>query len=428
MHRPVETAEVPEVRASQSAPRRPFRLRSYHVSAGVFVVAVAALLVYAFYPTLTGAAGEDERPAVERSATSAARVETVNVAPRDFLIHAEATGYLAPWRVTEVSAEASGRVVERRVEEGRFVQVGSVLVRLDDRDRTIEVQEAEAELLSARAVYAVNTSRGIEGTAVDTAAVAASRARLLEAEAAFARGDVDRQAVVEARRRFEAQLVLSGQERSAVQAVTAGLAQAEQRLERARLALSRMAVQSPFAGRIADLQVETGQHVSPGQPLLTLIDDSRMKVEVDVLESDLVRVREGGAAVVRVPSMGNVAFRGTIFAINPRIDNRSGTGRVTVAVSNPQGRLISGIFAYVELETDRLADRLVVPADAVLVRQGRDLVFRVNNGRAEWVYVEVGRRSGNEVEIVDGLKPGDEIAIAGHHALAHDAPVAVMGQ
>jgi multidrug efflux pump subunit AcrA (membrane-fusion protein) len=64
----------------------------------------------------------------------------------------------------------------------------------------------------------------------------------------------------------------------------------------------------------------------------------------------------------------------------------------------------------------------------VLVRQGRDLVFRVNNGRAEWVYVEVGRRSGNEVEIVDGLKPGDEIAIAGHHALAHDAPVAVMGQ
>ena len=67
----------------------------------------------------------------------------------------------------------------------------------------------------------------------------------------------------------------------------------------------------------------------------------------------------------------------------------------------------------------------MVPADAVLVRQGRDLVFRIADGRAEWVYVEVGARSGNYVEVTEGLQPGDRVAVAGHFALAHDAPVEV---
>jgi len=215
-----------------------------------------------------------------------------------------------------------------------------------------------------------------------------------------------------------------GCERAAVQAVTSGLVQAEQRLERARLALSRRAVTAPFAGRIADLQVEAGQHVGPGQTAVSIIDDSRMKVEVDVLESDLVGVSVGGTALVRVPSHDDAVFQGVVHSINPRIDTRTGTGRVTVVVSNPQRWLMSGLFAYVALETGRLGDRLVVPAEAVLVRQGRDLVFRPSNGRAEWVYVTVGRRSGDEVEIIDGIREGDSIAVSGHYALAHDAPVA----
>ncbi len=425
--RPLRASSSQQERAdvSPEAPRR-IRFRAYHVAAGIFIIAVIGLLGYAFYPTLSGTT-DDLRPAAGGVTTSSASVSVVTVEPQAFIIRAEATGYLAPWRLTEVSADASGRIVERRVEEGRFVAAGTSLAKLDDRDRVIELQEAEADLLAARAIYAVNTRRGIERAVIDTMSIAATQRQLQEVEAAFQRGDIDRQAVIEARRRFEAELVLSGAERSAVQAVTAGLAQAEQRLERARLVLSRMDVQAPFAGRVADVSFEAGQHVSAGQPLLTLIDDSRMKVDVDVLEADLVRVQQGGAAVVRVPSLGDATFSGTIYAVNPRIENRSGTGRVTVAVSNPQGRLISGLFAYVELETERLAERLVVPAEAVLVRQGRDLVFRIVDGRAEWVYVEIGKRSGNEVEVVSGLNAGDVVAVSGHHSLAHDAPVSISG-
>jgi len=398
-------------------------VRSYHIAALVFVVAVGTLLIYAFYPVLTGSTDDDERPTVDAADTAPARVGSVVVTARDLVLRAEATGYLAPWRVADVSAEGSGRVVERLVEEGRFVSEGDVILRLDDRDQLIELSEAEAAHLDARAVYAVNTSRGVESV-VDTARVAAARERLIEVEDAFARGEASQDDVMAERRRFESALVLSGSERAAVQAVTSGLVQAEQRLERARLALSRRTVTAPFAGRIADLQVEAGQHVGAGQTAVSIIDDSRMKVEVDVLESDLVGVRVGGTALVRVPSHDDAVFQGVVHSINPRIDTRTGTGRVTVVVSNPQRRLMSGLFAYVALETGRLGDRLVVPAEAVLVRQGRDLVFRLSNGRAEWVYVTVGRRSGDEVEILDGIREGDSIAVSGHYALAHDAPVA----
>jgi len=155
-----------------------------------------------------------------------------------------------------------------------------------------------------------------------------------------------------------------------------------------------------------------------------------MKVEVDVLASDVVRVQEGATAQVHVPALGpetdsTALFEGTVWAVNPRVSPESGTGRVTVTVPNSGGRLVSGLHANVWLETRRLSDRLVVPEDAVLVRQGRDLVFVIEESRAQWTYVNLGARSGDFVAITDGVAPGDTVAVDGHFALAYDAPVDV---
>jgi len=204
---------------------------------------------------------------------------------------------------------------------------------------------------------------------------------------------------------------------------SACLEQAEQRVRRAELALSRMTITAPFGGRIANLEVEEGQHISMGTPVLTLLDDSRMKVDVRVLEADLVGLGPGADARVRIPALADTVLSGRIFSVNPSIDPDTGTGRVTVEVANPRGQLLSGLFAYVQLEAGRLSDRIVVPAEAVLSRQGRDLVFTVEGSRAQWTYVTTGRRSGGLVEIVEPLAPGDSVAVEGHHALSHDARV-----
>ncbi len=399
------------------------RVRSWHVAALVLVLAVGGLLLYAFWPVLTGQE-EATRPENVQASAPPVAVEAVVVQSVDFPLRAEATGTLAPWRQTEVSAEISGRVVERRVDEGDRVAAGQVLVVLDDAEARLALAEAEAALLKAQSEYAVQLSQS--GTAgIDSTRLAEARQAWQAAQEAYARGAIDEAALDAARQRYEALLLLSGAQREAVRRVVTGLAEAEQRVARARLQLNRTRIRAPFAGRVADLQVEVGQHVGPGQVLMRLLDDRRMKVEVDVLEADLVHIRPGASAWVRLPALGDTVVAGVVHTVNPRIDPKTGAGRVTVAVPNPEGRLLAGMFAYVALETRTLPDRLVVPAEAVLVRQGRDLVFVIRNGRAQWTYVTTGPRSGDHVVLLDGVAPGDTVAVSGHHALAHDAPVEV---
>lgn len=397
------------------------KIRPWHFAGILLLLAILGLAGYAFYPTLTGKAEAEERPESTRIA-SAIEVQVQVINPRDFVVRAEATGHLRPWREVELSTESSGKVVDRPYDEGRRVQAGTTLLRIDDRDEKIELEQAEAELLKARAEYAVNANRDDPFGTADSSGLASARQSLREAEAAFRAGTLTQAELQQARRRFESARVMTGSDRSKMQAATSGLAQAEQVSERAQLALERTQLKAPFGGILADVTVEVGQQVSAGATVFRLLDDSRMKVEVNVLDADVVHVKQGATARIRVPALGDAEFGGTIYSINPTVD-QSGTARVTVAIPNADGRLVSGLYAYVALETERRPNRFVVPADALLVRSGRDLVFVVTNNRAEWVYVTTGTRSGNEVEILEGLSAGDSVAVAGHFALAHDAVV-----
>lgn len=405
------------------------RLRAWHVAALILCVAVGGLILYGFWPRLTGeAAADDERPDADDVASSVAQVDVIEVERMDFPVRTEATGRLAPWQTATVSAQVGGVVQERAVEEGRSIAAEGLIVRVDDRETRIELAEAEAELMQARAEYAVETSGDAlraQANPPDTSAVAEARAALEEAEAQFDAGTLSPNELQRVRRQFEVAQIRAGLNREDVQAATYGLTQAEQRVERARLQLERTHVTAPFGGRIADLETEVGQRVGAGEPVATVLDDRRMKVTVHVLEEDLVHIQEGATAHVHVAALQSEdqPIEGTVYAVNPRIDDERGTGRVTVSIPNPDGTLMAGLYATIRLETHRLSDRLVVPTDAVLVRQGRDLVFVVQDDRAQWTYVELGERSGDFVEITDGLQPGDLVTVDGHFALAHDAPV-----
>ena len=377
-------------------------------------------------PAATAEPPGDRKPAAGRETnTAVARVDAFRVRRTGLSLRAEATGYLEPWKKVEVRSEASGRVVARQVEEGVHVGAGELLLRLDDRDRVLELAEARAEWLRIQAGWAVDFGKQEEPRAASGPMPSANggEEEIRRAERLLREGLISRQELDEKRRRLEAARILSGEQRGEIRAANTGLAQAEQKVERARLGLERTRILAPFAGRIADLAVETGQHITPGDPLLTLMQDDRLKVDVGVLEADIVRVREGGPARVRIPSADGLELQGTVYTVNPKVEPGTGTGRVTVAIPNPRGLLLAGLFATVELEVGRLADRLLVPAAALLERQGRTLVFRVENGHALWTWVKTGARSGDLVEIVEGLSEGDVIAIGGHFALAHEAPV-----
>lgn len=414
--------------------------------AGLLLAASGLVLARSQPVARPGATGEAPPPAVATPAPAPAPVRVARVRRGDLSLRKEATGYLEARRTLEVSAEISGRVLERPVEEGERVQAGQLLVRLDDRDLRMEIQEAEAEWLKSRALYAVHYENDLrEGevspAAPESPADPASSEALVRDRAGrlYEEGLISRQAFLEARRSQAEEgttaELLAGARQREVRAASSGLVQAEQRLARARLAHERTRILAPFAGRVADLAVEVGQRVAPGEPLLTLLEDDRLKLEVDVLESDVVRLQPGAPARLRVPALEGLPagtdpegtrLQGKVATINPRVDAETGTGRVTVTLANPRGRLLPGLFAYVELEMGRLPERLLVPESALLERQGRELVMRVEEGRALWAYVETGERSGGQVEILAGLEAGDRVTVDGHFALAHEALVEVV--
>ena len=408
------------------------RVPPWAVAGGLLLLAVGSLLLYGVWPALTGQAQENpSRDVVEAVSPARASVHAVIARRSAFPIRIQASGHLIPWYEARLSIEADGPVVERPVKEGDLVEKGDLLVRVDDRDEQIALQEARAAVLNALSTYAVEADRPERVTLSDTTELAAVRRSYQEAQQQFANGTASREVLQRAQRRYEAARVNAGLEREAVHAARTGVLAAEQAVARARLRLEQTRVRAPFDGRVANLSVEVGQQVSPGEEVGTLLHDQKLKVTADVLETDVVHLQEEASAVVHVPALGGPAdaaalFEGKVWAINPQINDETGAARVTVALANPDRQLMAGLHATLHLETRHLQDRLVVPDDAVLVRQGRDLVFVVENGRAQWRYVDVGARSGNFVEITQGVQVGDTVAVRGHHALAHDAPVVVQ--
>ena len=138
-------------------------------------------------------------------------------------------------------------------------------------------------------------------------------------------------------------------QRERIARATSGLDQAEVAHRQAVLELERSRVRAPFEGRIADLRVVPGQHVSVGAELMTVFDLDPIKVEVNVLEAEVGLLREGGRSAVRFAAFASEVFEGRIETLNPVIDPEKRTGRVTVLLPNPGGRIKPGMYAEVSL-------------------------------------------------------------------------------
>lgn len=194
----------------------------------------------------------------------------------------------------------------------------------------------------------------------------------------------------------------------------ASVKQAEQKLK-------QCVITAPFSGIVSDIQIYPGAGVSPGTVLLTLTDLSRMRVEIDVLETDLQYIHPG-TFFQFVDSPGDSFY---VEAILPEIDPQTRCGKAIAVIPNKNMRYRDGQKIMVKLVKRVFRDRLVVPRSAILTRNDRDLVFVVKSGIAKWQYVKTGVGNNNVVEILEGVAIGDTVVTGGHYSLAHDVPVAV---
>ena len=171
--------------------------------------------------------------------------------------------------------------------------------------------------------------------------------------------------------------------------------------------------------------------------LMTVVDLDPIKVEVNVLEAELGLLREGGRSAVRFAAFAGEVFEGRIETLNPVIDPEKRTGRVTVLLPNPGGRIKPGMYAEVSLAATSFPDRLLVPRAAIFERgEGtrRTMLFVYEedglDGRAQWRYVMTGHVNDRLVEVVPSeegtVEPGEIVLVDGHHYLAHDTRVRLV--
>ena len=307
-----------------------------------------------------------------------------------------AAGRAAAVSRAALHAQVAGVIEAVPVRENYAVEAGQLLLQIDTTEYALAVARAESDLRRARADY---------------------------------------QQIVLFDDRIEDPLVRA--QREEIARARSGLDQAEVSMRQACLQLARSLEQAPFRGRIADLEVVPGQHVTVGAELMTVVDLDPIHVEVSVLEAELGLLGEGRRASVRFAAFSGESFEGRIESVNPVVDPGQRTWRVAVLLPNPGGRIKLGIYAEVSLAATSFPDRLLVPRAAILERgEGtrRTMLFVHEetgaSGRAKWRYVMTGSENDRLVEIVPSeegtIAPGEIVLVDGHHYLAHDTPVRLV--
>src|SRR3989441_3932112 len=187
-------------------------------------------------------------------------------------------------------------------------------------------------------------------------------------------------------------------------------------------------LRAPRSGEIVQKNVIDGQAVQAGTNLFLIADRSELWADVAIFEQDAAAVRVGTAASITVDALPGRTFQGRVTFIYPQLDEKTRTLTARVEVANSSGALRPGMFATAELS--RAGRRAVsVPLTAVLPTGTKDLVF-VNRGDGRFVprEVRVGARGDSLVEIVQGLKPGDEVVASATYLLDSESNLAAAIQ
>lgn len=415
------------------------------IAVAIFLVAMVVWYAFVHSSEPEGSSKHSDSTSVSTTSGSNAGevvfpVEVAIAHRGDLVKRLSTTGVIRANREVEIVARTAGEIVFVGAQNGEYVKQGDVLVKLNDREYQLAFDKASANLLSAQIEYrSLSTSPFVE--TADSVALKRKklevREKLQDAERRFKEGTISHEQFARMRRDYETELAVYDAQRSDVVATRSGLSQAREAYERAKLDLESTEIRGPFSGYVADCDLSVGRRVPAQQVLMKLVDVSRLLVDVEVLESEIGRLRVKRKAEVTVNAYPSERFEGSINRINPVVDPRSKTVKVTVelkqaaiqqATTYQPITLRPGMFAMVKLESEILSNRLLVPKDALLVRDHRTLVFIAQGGLAKWQYVEVGEENEQSIEARSGISTGDTVIVGGHYTLAHDTRIRIAGR
>jgi multidrug efflux pump subunit AcrA (membrane-fusion protein) len=366
---------------------------------------------------------------------------TIEAISRPIAASVQVTGSFIAKETSDVAPEAAGRVVDTPVNVGDFVKQGQVIVRFEDRDAQLRLeqaqateQQAEASLHQAQSRIGLvpnqdfnpdNVPEALSAKATYESALA--QAKLAEADALryeslIRTGDVSRSAYERARTQadtaaaqansarqlYGAALNAARQNYQGVLTAQASLAGARSQTALVEKALQDTVIRAPFAGFVSARPVAAGQYVALTSKIATLLRITPIKLDLQVPESNAPQIRLGVGVEASVPGYPGRVFTGKVTAVNPAVDPNSRTFSVEAEFPNSDLALKPGMFAGARILLAGSADGIFVPTRAILTdaTTNSSQVFFVRDGKARVAVVQLGARDGDMTQILSGLARG----------------------
>ena len=390
-------------------------------------IALFALLLLA---TSCGGSKANVRNEANSSAQPAAvEITTAPAIMRELPRFFEATGSLTGDEQTDVSPSIAGKVVSIGVELGSYVKRGQTIVRLDDVDSKLRVQQAQAKLDQAKAAarqaeekVGIRPSQNFDINKLPEVVAARVALELAEknlrrSEKLIESGDISRSVYDaqkaqrdQARELYEAALSLARQNYAAVMTARANVGNAESELNLARRSLSYANVYSPIDGYVSDRTADLGEYVSTTTKVATIVRINPLRVRIDIPEQAIPSVNVGQSVSVTTSAWPDRNFSGRIARISPNVTPTSRTLTVEAEIENGNGALKPGQFATVRILQSRAAPAVLVPSRAVRTESGVSRVFVIKDGKAQERQVQLGQNEGDLVEIKNGVVEHENVA------------------
>jgi RND family efflux transporter MFP subunit len=372
-------------------------------------LAVAILIVVAF---ISGYAPlEKRRELIAREAREQGRtlprVEVIEVARSSDQSELELPGNIEAITEAPILARADGYIQRRMVDIGDRVQEGQPLAEIEAPEVDEQIRQAKANLEQTRAAVDEAEASYQKGKAdEDLARVTAERWSALVTKGAVSRQENDQ---------YQLQYrSLTANTEALEQAITvqrSNVAAAEANLSRLDKIQSYRLVKAPFDGVITQRNVDVGALVNAGNTLLFRIaQTATLRTYVNVPQTNASEVRVGQPARLSVSNLPGRQFTGTVARTANALDPASRTLLVEIHVPNPDGALLPGLYARVDLISNRPDAPLSIPSDALIVRGDGTAVAVVREDHTVHLQkIEVGRDYGDHLEVIRGLRAGQLI-------------------
>jgi RND family efflux transporter MFP subunit len=395
-----------------------------------FAVAILLLVVTGVFVASCGGSKANvrkEEPAANQPV--AIEVTTAAAIKRELPRFFEATGSLAGDQQTDVAPQTSGKVIAVGVDIGTPVRRGQMLVRLDDAELKLRVDQAVTQVSQAKAaVRQAEEKIGLRpGQAFDpnrVAEVGAARVtfelaekNLRRAEKLIESGDVSRSFYDEQRARrdqlkeqYDVALAQARQNYAAVEVARTSVANAESQLALARKNLSYAVIPAPIDGFVSERTADLGEYVSPQQKVATIVRTNPLRIRIDIPEQAIPEVQVGQSVSVTTSAWPDQNFSGRVARIAPNVSATSRTLTVEAEIENSGGALKPGQFATVRILQERADPAVLVPARAVVTEAGVSRVYVIKDGRAEQRVVQTGQTEGDLIEIKSGIAADEQVA------------------